>query len=132
MASSLSNLGVVASALGEYETAREYFQQGLAISQAIGDQRTAALFLYHLGRIDYYGSAFETARDYFQQSLVISQAFDDQWESTSVFSALGIVAYRQEIQTARKILSAKVWKSARLLALNKQACFELQISCQGW
>ena len=68
----LNNLGLVAYEEGEYDAAREYYQQSLAIKRDIGDRAREATSLNNLGlgarRMDEYDEArarYEPARDLF-------------------------------------------------------------------
>lgn len=81
----LSRLGAFHQSLGDYETAADYLQRGLAAAQRVGDRQEEALALNLLGQVAAWRGQKEQARDYFSHSLIISRATHDKF---GVVSAL--------------------------------------------
>ncbi|WP_239643517.1 tetratricopeptide repeat protein [Crocosphaera watsonii] len=64
--------------MGQYEQAREYYQQSLAITREIGDRNGEANSYIGLGNAYYFLGQYEQAREYYQQSLAIFKEIGDK------------------------------------------------------
>jgi tetratricopeptide (TPR) repeat protein len=95
ISASLHNLGIMATAQGNFAIAQDYLQQCLALFRIMGDQQGISRSLLDLGTLICKQGDFVTAQDYTQQSLALARAIGDQLGvSTSLFS-LGDIAYLQ-------------------------------------
>ena len=73
----LNNIGLIYSKLGDYPKALEYLQQALAIHQQIGDPAGAGTTLSNIGEIYYRLGQYPKALDFYQQALAIRQQIGD-------------------------------------------------------
>ncbi|MCP4993832.1 MAG: tetratricopeptide repeat protein, partial [Gammaproteobacteria bacterium] len=94
-ATSLNYLGIIASKYGKYNTAHDYYQQSLAINQAIDSQQGIAANFLNMGVIMKLQGSYAAARDYYQQSLITHRAVGDQEGIFVSLNNLGIVAERE-------------------------------------
>ena len=67
----LYGLGEVASALGEYQSAREHYKKTLAISEELGRKDGIASALYGLGKAANSLGEYQIAREYYNRALNI-------------------------------------------------------------
>ncbi len=89
---------------GEYAAACDYYQQSLAIYQAIGDQRCIGSSLGNLGLIAGLQGNYATARDCLQQSLAIQQAIGNQHGIANTLINLSFVHLHLRSEQARPTL----------------------------
>jgi tetratricopeptide (TPR) repeat protein len=75
IANSLGNLGVVATKQGEFETAREHYEESLELHQKLDSRRGIAGSLNDLGLVARNQGDFETAREYFEESLELNESW---------------------------------------------------------
>jgi tetratricopeptide (TPR) repeat protein len=99
----------VASAEGDYPTARQYLQEALAIKEAVLGRRhrSTAATLYELGRVALKEGDYPTARQYLQEALAIEEAVLGRRhrETAVTLHELGEVAYAEgDYPTARQYL----------------------------
>jgi tetratricopeptide (TPR) repeat protein len=92
LATTYHNLGIVAQELREFEQAREYYQQALALFIESGDRYSQAITYHQLGIVAQQLREFEQAREYYQQALAIKIEFGDRYSQASTYHQLGIVA----------------------------------------
>ncbi|HEY9881365.1 MAG TPA: tetratricopeptide repeat protein [Leptolyngbyaceae cyanobacterium] len=79
------------SRLGDYPKALNYYQQSLAIHQAISDRSGEGGSLNNIGFIyDSLGDYFK-ALDYYQRSLAISQAISDRSGEGTTLNNIGFI-----------------------------------------
>lgn len=95
IASSLNNLGIVASRRGDYVAARDYYQRSLAIQWEIDDQFGIASSLNNLGIVAFDQRDYGVAQDYYQQALSIRQRIVDQQGIAACLNNLAIIANDQ-------------------------------------
>jgi tetratricopeptide (TPR) repeat protein len=101
---SLTLLGLVSNARGEYSLAREICQESLAISDEIGDLWLQSVSLGVLGNIARNLGEHEEARDSYQESLTISRATNDRLGMAISLNDLGQLAFRLgEYEKARQL-----------------------------
>ena len=88
--------------MGEYENAREYHEESLAIFRDIGNRKGEAQSLSNLGPVAQAVGEYENAREYHEESLAIFRDIGDrQGEANSLvdlgyLSQFGIVAQYDE------------------------------------
>jgi tetratricopeptide (TPR) repeat protein len=76
MARVLSVLGELARMQGDYEAARPYYEESLALSQETGERIREAIQYSNLAITVYHQGQHQLAVDYFQQSLAILEEQD--------------------------------------------------------
>lgn len=84
------------------------FAAALAMYQAMGDQRGAALSLHRLGHVAVDERKLDTATEQYQASLAIWEALGDERECATVLSSLGNIAYYRD-QPAKAVA---IWTDA--------------------
>ena len=62
-------MGIVAQEMGEYDQARDFYQQSLAIKIEFKDRYSQALTYHNLGIVAQEMREYAQARDYYQQAL---------------------------------------------------------------
>jgi CHAT domain-containing protein/Flp pilus assembly protein TadD len=90
-AQTLNRLGVVYANLSQYEKARGYFEQALAISREIKDRLGEGFALNALGIVYRSLSQYEQAKDYYEQSLAIKREIKDRLGEGATLNNLGLV-----------------------------------------
>ena len=96
MAGSLNNLGVIMYLQGDYDTARDYYQQCLSLARDIGHKHGTASILNNLGDVLYMQGDYTTARDYYQQSLALFRDGGNKHEIANSLSSLVVLAFEQD------------------------------------
>ena len=95
--STLANIynqsGTVALELREFEQARNYYQQALALWIECGERYHCASTYNQLGILAFELGEFEQARNYYQQCLSIYTDFCERYESAPTYQNLGILAF---------------------------------------
>ena len=69
LVSTLNNLGVVASDIGDFETARAYYLEALQLARELGAQHNVAGLLVNLGNVVYQQQEWAGARAYYEAGL---------------------------------------------------------------
>jgi CHAT domain-containing protein/tetratricopeptide (TPR) repeat protein len=97
----LSNIGLIYSLLGEWQTALAYYNQALPPTRAVGDRRGEATTLNNIGRVyDDLGER-QKALDYFDQALSLIRAVGDRSvEAATLGNIAGVYAALGERQKA--------------------------------
>lgn len=91
--------------MGDYEKALEYYQQALALSQAVSDRSGEASTLINVGAVYFALGKKEKASEYYQQALPIVKAVGDRSGEAITLGWLGIVHHDQgELDEAIKYL----------------------------
>lgn len=91
----LGRAGVIAGDQGDYEEARHYFEESLAIAGSLEDAEIAARALRGLGILASNQSDFTAAAALFEQSLARFRSIQDQPGIARCLNDLGLVADRQ-------------------------------------
>jgi tetratricopeptide (TPR) repeat protein len=111
----LISLGNAYDSLGQYPRAIEYYEQSLAMSQAIGDRNGEANSLIGLGNAYDSLGQYPRAIEYYEQSLTMSQEIGDRNGEAASLTGLGnaynflgqypraIEYYEQSLTIKRKI-----------------------------
>jgi tetratricopeptide (TPR) repeat protein len=90
---SLNYLGAVHRHLSEYETARHYLQESLAICREAGDTFGLSIALNILSQVAFLEGDYEQARRLSRESLALKQQIGDRRGMTFSLNILGQVAY---------------------------------------
>ena len=97
-------LGVLAQARGDYDTARTRYQQALAIFEALGDRAGMATTYHQLGVLAQARGDYDTARKLYQQALAIFEELGGRAGMANTYGQLGVLAQlRGDYDTARKL-----------------------------
>ena len=88
-ATTLNNIGVVHSALGEESKALDYFNQSLPIRREIGDRDGETSTLTNIGLSHLRLGEKSKALDYYNQSLVISRSVGNRSEEAIILTRFG-------------------------------------------
>ena len=85
-------LGVLAQFRGDYDTARDHYQQALTIEEELGDRAGMAATYQALGVLAQARGDYNTAHDRYQQSLTIEEELGDRAGMATTYHQLGILA----------------------------------------
>ena len=89
------NLGVLAQARGDYDTAHNLYQQALAIFEELGNRAGMATTYHQLGMLAQARGDYDTAHTYYQRALTIFEELGDRVNIAKVRRNLGILAKDQ-------------------------------------
>jgi CHAT domain-containing protein/Tfp pilus assembly protein PilF len=90
-ATTLSNIGLVYSDLGEKQKALDYYQQALPLRRAVGDRSGEAVTLINIGAVYSALGEKQKALDYYQQALPLWRAVGDRSGEATTLSNIGLV-----------------------------------------
>ncbi len=99
-----NGVGGLAFAQGNYEAAKRFHTENLALCRQCGDRKGEASALNNLGNTQRAERDYEAAQSNFEQALAIYEALGDAWAIGAAQSNLGLVALRQsdyELATRR-------------------------------
>ncbi len=85
------DLGAVAHARGEFDTAREWFEEGLSNYRAVGDRAGEAMALNNLGNVAFQRGTYDRARERYEESLRVKREIGDRHGVATSLMSLGIV-----------------------------------------
>ncbi|MCO5207344.1 MAG: tetratricopeptide repeat protein [Anaerolineae bacterium] len=88
-------LGRVAQAQRQWDSAEAYYQQALTIYREFNDRYSQASTLHQLGRVAEEQRQWDSAEAYYQQALTIKREFNDRYEQAGTLHQLGSVAEAQ-------------------------------------
>ena len=94
-ANALNNLGNLARSQGNVVAARDFFEESLAIFQALADDSKIAAVLANLGNVATDTGDYGTARQHLEKSLTIRQQIGNVWDVANTLLSLGNIAYYQ-------------------------------------
>jgi tetratricopeptide (TPR) repeat protein len=80
----LNTIGNVNEWMGNYDTARQYLEQGLQLCRETGNRRDEAYALCDLGMASYWQHDYAAAHAYLERSLLIFRDTRDNWESRTL------------------------------------------------
>ena len=104
-AKALHTAGNLADTQGDYNAARTYYNESLAIYRELGDRRGAARPLNGLGLVSWGQGDLATARSFLEESLEIKRELADSSSISIALNNLGLVALSQgDYNTARAYL----------------------------
>jgi tetratricopeptide (TPR) repeat protein len=94
-AKALYTAGNLADIQGDYEAARAYYTESLAIYRELGDRTGAARPLNGLGLVSWGQGDYVTARSFLEESLTIKRQTADPSSISISLNNLGLVAHTQ-------------------------------------
>jgi tetratricopeptide (TPR) repeat protein len=89
-ARAVNMLGDAYAHLDKLHTAISYYEQCLAITQALGDRRTESLTLHNLGLVYTLLGELHTATSYYEQNLAIVRDIGDRRSEAATLGNLGL------------------------------------------
>jgi tetratricopeptide (TPR) repeat protein len=95
MASTLNNLGILASYRGDPGTTLRRYEEALAIRRDIGDRLGIGVSLNNLGIVYKDAGDFDRATQYYEESLLIHQENDDKHSMSFPLNNLGAIAFER-------------------------------------
>ena len=90
-ATTLNNIGLVYSQLGEKQKALEYYSQSLPLTRAVGDRGGEALTLTSIGQVYSELGEQQKALEYYSQSLPLTRAVGDHGGEALTLHNIGSV-----------------------------------------
>ena len=115
IAGCLHDLGGIAAENQDYERAKIYYEESLALKKEIGDQDGAAWTLFSLGVVDFLQNDYEKARILYEESQAILSGLGDENYANIVIMNLGFLEWIQgNFSQAEKDFSTMVRKGRRL------------------
>jgi tetratricopeptide (TPR) repeat protein len=90
-ASSINNIGLLYSALGDKQKALDDYEQALRLFKDIGDRRRQAYSLHNIGMIHGDWGEHNKALEYFSQALQLSQDVGDRRMAATTLDNSGLV-----------------------------------------
>ena len=85
-------LGVLAQFRGDYDTARDRYQQSLTIEEELGNRAGMANTYHQLGVLAQDQGDYNTAHTYYQRALTIKEELGDRAGMANTYGQLGILA----------------------------------------
>ncbi|WP_053586758.1 tetratricopeptide repeat protein [Actinomyces sp. oral taxon 414] len=85
-------LGVLAQARGDYDTAHDRYQQSLTIFEELGDRANMAKTYHQLGTLAQARGDYDTAHTYYQRALTIFEELGNRAGMATSYHALGVLA----------------------------------------
>jgi len=89
----MGNLAIALQDIGDYATARQYYEQVLAIMETLGDKAGLAISYHQLGILAQAQGDYATARQRYEQSLAIGEALGNQAGLATSYHQLGNLSY---------------------------------------
>ena len=86
------NLGVLAQARGDYDTAHNLYQQALAIFEELGNRAGMATTYHQLGVLAQARGDYDTAHNLYEQSLRIEEELGNRAGMATTYGQLGVLA----------------------------------------
>ncbi len=103
-AKALNGLGNMAYSQADHESARRYYEQGLALSQGVGNLRSVAGSLSNLGNIARLQGDMALSRSLYEQSLHICREIGHDWGAATALHNLCVVSWEQgDYEQARRL-----------------------------
>ncbi|UCC38320.1 MAG: tetratricopeptide repeat protein [Candidatus Aminicenantes bacterium] len=102
---------------GDYNTAKEYYEQSLALRESIEDQRGIGFSLFRIGRIFEMQDDEETAMSYYKRAQKIAEEHDFK------VVAIYVNAHQGFISEARGSLDEALKKYQHVLEIKRQVGF---------
>ena len=90
LARALDKRGALLRSLGQFEAAREAQEEGLALRQALGDERGTAYSLHTLGSIARLEGKFEESEDALRRSIAIFRQLNDPGQEATSLQSLAL------------------------------------------
>jgi predicted ATPase/class 3 adenylate cyclase len=90
----LIRLGQLAIRQGEFETARDWLEEGMALGWSLAT-RGIMYDIMQLGDLAFWQGSYEKARAYYDESLVLAEETGEMWANSWILVRLGYVSLRQ-------------------------------------
>ncbi|HEX6758300.1 MAG TPA: tetratricopeptide repeat protein [Propionibacteriaceae bacterium] len=90
----LIRLGQLAIRQGEFETARDWLEEGMALGWSLAT-RGIVHDIIQLGDLAFWQGSYEKARAYYDESLALAQETGEIWANSWILVRLGYVSLRQ-------------------------------------
>ncbi len=90
----LVNLGNSYNRVGDSLSAKDYFEEGLALARQNNDPQAEIAALIRLAQLSSEVGSFDTAKQYLDEVLILARAQDDQECVASALTMLGTIAWR--------------------------------------
>jgi tetratricopeptide (TPR) repeat protein len=90
----LIRLGQLAIRQGEFETARDWLEEGMALGWSLAT-RGIMYDIIQLGDLAFWQGSYEKARAYYDESLALAQETGEIWGNSWILVRLGYVPLRQ-------------------------------------
>src|SRR6185503_1699612 len=103
-AKALNGAGVLANLQGQYDAARAFDYEGLAIGRELGDKQSIPPFLDDLGIMARQQGDYPAARSFYEESLAIRREIGDRRGIAMSLDNLGIVFREQGNDAAARSL----------------------------
>jgi predicted ATPase len=121
-AKALLGAGSLAIPQGDYDVARRFYEEGLAIARTLGDEAGVAVTLYYLANLAHVQGNYDTARMFCNECLEMNRRLGDKRQIAYALSLFGEIAVSQgEFDVARRAIEES-------LALSKQLGEKLEIA----
>ncbi len=104
VATSLSNLGIVANILGQHDQARNLYNQSLATRRRLGDHQGIAETLNNLGSLEEDLGHYTAAAALYAESVAAYTTVGDRWGAASARNNLGLIKTKQHDYSAAQTL----------------------------
>jgi tetratricopeptide (TPR) repeat protein len=88
-------LGQLAIRQGEFETARKWLEEGMALGWSLAT-RGIMYDIMQLGDLAFWQGSYEKARAYYDESLAFAEETGEIWANSWILVRLGYVSLRQE------------------------------------
>jgi tetratricopeptide (TPR) repeat protein len=99
--SCLNSLGIIAFNRTDYDAAKRYFDEALALSRKMGDRRATGIRLMSLGNVAGARCEFTAANAYFGEALTIAREIGSKEDiATNIFNLGDIAAQQGEAHIA--------------------------------
>jgi tetratricopeptide (TPR) repeat protein len=103
----LNNLGEVARVQGDYEKARQYYEESESLLRVMGDPGDLARLVHNLGSVALHEGNFEKAKSLYSESLAMFRKFGNKRGIAECLMGLsGLKAEDGQPQQAARLFSA--------------------------
>ncbi len=124
-AKALIGAGELMAYCGDDNAAHALYEEGLALSRRLGDERGIAGALNGLGNMMYLRGELVRAKRFYEESLVLSRAAEDKWGMATTLGNLGSTAWREGNPTAARALYEESLSLFRELGDKQQLAWAL-------
>jgi tetratricopeptide (TPR) repeat protein len=90
----LIRLGQLAIRQGEFETARDWLEEGMALGRSLAT-RGIVHDIIQLGDLAFWQGSYEKSRAYYDESLALAEETGEIWANSWILVRLGYVSLRQ-------------------------------------
>jgi predicted ATPase/transcriptional regulator with XRE-family HTH domain len=111
----LNAAGILADLQGDYDAARLFHEESLALKRDQGDKRGIAISLNNLASVAQQQGDYTTARSLYEESLALKKELGDKWSIAISLNNLGLVVQEQGDYAAARALYEESLALAREL-----------------